>query len=146
MQKIIYLLLGVLISHSVIAQKDNIEHTWYNAEKTSKIQVYKATDGKFYGKIVWLQKPNDEAGKPRTDTKNTKEELRSRPLMNITILTGFTKSTSDVNVYEGGNVYDPTSGKTYCGKLTLDNKEIKLKGFICGFSLLGRSSVWTLAE
>lgn len=144
MQKIVYLFLTLFISFAATAQ--NIERVWYNAEKTSKIQVYKATDGKIYGKIVWLQKPNDDAGKPRTDIKNAKEELRNLPLLNTTILKGFSKSSDDANVYEGGTVYDPKSGKTYCGKLTLDGKELKLKGFICGFSLLGRSSVWTLAE
>ncbi|RXK81394.1 DUF2147 domain-containing protein [Filimonas effusa] len=146
MQKIFFLLLALFCTLGAWAQKDNIERTWYNAEKTSKIQVYKATDGKFYGKIVWLQKPNDDSGKPRTDIKNTNEKLRTQPLLNALILKGFSKSKDDANVYEGGTVYDPNSGKTYCGKLTLNGKEIKLKGFICGFSLLGRSSTWTLAE
>ena len=146
MQKIIFLLLAVFCTLGAWAQKDNIERTWYNAEKTSKIQVYKATDGKFYGKIVWLQKPNDDNGKPRTDSKNTNEKLRTQPLLNALILKNFSKSKDDANIYEGGTVYDPNSGKTYCGKLTLNGKEIKLKGFICGFSLLGRSSTWTLAE
>lgn len=148
MQKIFFLLLTMFFTLGAWAQKDNIERTWYNAEKTSKIQVYRATDGKFYGKIIWLQKPNDESGKPRTDSKNSDEKLRSKPLLDALILKNFTKSKDDAGVYEGGTVYDPNSGKTYCGKLTLNsnNKEIKLKGFICGFSLLGRSSTWTLAE
>lgn len=146
MQKIICFVLALFCAALAFAQKDNIERTWFNAEKTSKIQVYKGTDGKFHGKIVWLQQPDDASGKPRTDSKNSDESLRSRPLLNTVILKNFSKSSETAGVYEGGTVYDPNSGKTYCGKLTLNGREIKLKGFICGFSLLGRSSTWTLAE
>lgn len=128
------------------AQKAPIEHTWYNAEKTSKIQIYKAVDGKYYGKITWLSKPNDENGKPRTDVKNPKENLRATPLLNYPILKAFNINKKNSNIYEDGTVYDPKSGKTYCGKLTVEGKTLKLKGFICGFSLLSRSTNWELAE
>ena len=48
-----------------LAQADPLERNlWYNEEKTDKIQIYKATDGKFYGKIVWLRIPIAEDGKP----------------------------------------------------------------------------------
>lgn len=146
MKNIIAMLALVFVAVSVKAQKDPVERVWYNAEKTSKIQVYKAVDGKFYGKIVWLKDPTDENGKPRTDIKNPKENLRHTPIMNYPILVGFTKSKTE-NEYEGGSVYDPLSGKTYCGKLTLQGAAtLKLRGYICGFSLLGRSSVWTAAD
>ncbi|HSK11577.1 MAG TPA: hypothetical protein VK907_00100, partial [Phnomibacter sp.] len=61
------LVCSVILSGTLFAQKDPIERIWYNQEKTSKIQVYKANDGKYYGKIVWLETPNDPSGKPRTD-------------------------------------------------------------------------------
>ena len=32
-------------------EKNQIEKVWYNQEKTSKIEVYYAKDGKFYGRI-----------------------------------------------------------------------------------------------
>lgn len=141
---LLFLLGGCLLKGH--AQKASIEHTWYNAEKTSRIQIYKAADGKFYGKIVWLSEPNDENGKPRTDVKNPKENLRATPLLNYPILKAFTPNPKEPEVYEGGTVYDPKSGKTYCGKLTVEGKTLKLKGFICGFSLLSRSSTWEMAE
>lgn len=146
--KLLTLLLCLTFSTAIhtYAQQTTAERIWYNAEKTSKIQIYKAVDGKFYGKIVWLQKPADESGKPRTDIKNPKENLRNTPLLNYPILKGFIQNAEDPNVFEDGTVYDPNNGKTYCGKLTVNNKELKLKGFICGFSLLSRSSIWTLAE
>src|SRR3712207_5974302 len=37
------------------AQGVPLEGFWFNDKKDAKIQIYKATDGKFYGKIVWLK-------------------------------------------------------------------------------------------
>ncbi len=143
--KLLITCIFVLAAFSVSAQKHPIEKTWFNAEKTSKIRIFKATDGKYYGKIVWLKTPNDPSGKPRTDKENPDDNRKLKPLMDLQILSGFT-ATDDPNVLEGGKVYDPNNGKTYCGKLTLKGNVIDLRGFICSMSLLGRTSQWTLAE
>ena len=45
--RILLCTLVVLVSNTVLHAQDQIEKTWYNQEKTSKIQVYKAKDGKF---------------------------------------------------------------------------------------------------
>jgi len=144
MQKIIFVVLFFLLKTS-IAQKEPIERTWWNEEKTSKIQIFRSSDGKFYGKIIFLQELNDTNGKPKTDKNNPSDQLKNRSIINLIILQNFVKS-SHPNIYEDGAVYDPQSGKTYCGKLTFNGKELKLRGYICGFSLLGRSAVWTLAD
>ena len=139
----------MLFSIATFAQreKNQIEKTWFNQEKTSKIEVYLAKDGKFYGKIVWLDNVNDEkTGKPKVDKENPNENQRNTPIMGILILKGFSVSDDDKNVYTGGKVYDPKNGKTYCGKLTFKGKSIDLRGFICSVSFLGRTSTWTLAE
>lgn len=127
------------------SSKDAIEKTWYNADKTAKIQIYKNSDGKYYGKIVWLSEPNDN-GKPKLDKENPDASKKNTPVLNLVILKNFTQSKSSSNVFEDGSVYDPDSGKTYCGKLTLNGNQLKLKGYICSFSLLGRSEIWTAAE
>lgn len=139
----------VLWSTGLFAQreKNQIEHLWFNQEKTSKIEVYLAKDGKYYGKIAWLDKTNDDkTGKPRVDAENPEESLQSKPLMGLLILRGFSVSAEDKNVYTGGTVYDPKNGKTYCGKLTYKGNSIDLRGFLCSASFLGRTSTWTLAE
>ena len=149
MKRHIIIIALMLFSIATFAQreKNQIEKTWFNQEKTSKIEVYLAKDGKFYGKIVWLDKLNDEkTGKPKVDKENPDDNLRSTPIMGILILKGFSVSDDDKNVYTGGKVYDPKNGKTYCGKLTFKGKSIDLRGFICSASFLGRTSTWTLAE
>lgn len=143
--RLLLICMVTLVANLAYSQKHPIEKTWFNAEKTSKIRIYKAVDGKYYGKIVWLKTVNDSNGKPRTDVNNPDENKKSKPLMDLLILTGF-HETDDPKVLEGGKVYDPNNGKTYCGKLTLKDNLIDLRGFICSMSLLGRTSQWTLAE
>lgn len=135
---------GLLMSFGVRAQSaDAITGIWWNAEKTAKIQVYEQS-GEYYGKIVHLEVPNDESGKPKTDSKNPNEKLRSRPRKGLVILEGL-KYDSD-GEYENGEIYDPESGKTYSAKAELDGKDkLDLRGYI-GFSLIGRTSTWTRAE
>ncbi len=144
MKKFITIIALTVISISGFAQKAAVERTWYNEEKTAKIQIFKATNGMYYGKIVWLKEPNDSKGNPRTDVNNPDEKLRQTPQMGLMILKSFKKT--DDKLYEEGTVYDPKSGKTYCAKMTIEGNAIKLKGFICGVSFLGRTSTWTLAE
>lgn len=143
--KLLLSIIFTLLVFACFSQKHAVERTWYNAEKTSKIKVYKAVDGKYYGKIVWLKTPTNANGQPRTDKENTNEKLQQRPLMDMLILSGFT-TTEDPNVLEGGKVYDPNNGKTYCGKLTLKGNALDLRGFLCSMSMFGRTSEWTLAE
>jgi uncharacterized protein (DUF2147 family) len=44
--------------------------------------------------------------------------------------------------WEDGKIYDPKNGKTYSCKMTLEGNELKVRGYV-GFSLLGRTTVWT---
>ena len=128
-------------------EKNQIEKVWYNQEKTSKIEVYLAKDGKYYGKIVWLKVTIDSVtGKPRTDKLNPEEKLQNVPMMGLLILKGFSADPDNKNLYTGGTVYDPKNGKTYCGKFTYNGTTIDLRGYICGLPFLGRTSTWTLAE
>lgn len=123
---------------------DRILGTWYNGERSSKIEIQKTRSGNYQGKIVWLAAPLDEEGNAKTDVKNPNRELRTRPLMNLVILTGLSYDRG--NKYEGGRIYDPKSGNTYSCKAELkDNNTLSLRGFI-GISLVGRTDVWRRAN
>jgi uncharacterized protein (DUF2147 family) len=125
------------------AEKDKLEGLWYNEEKTAKVQIYRAVDNKLWGKIVWLKEPNKD-GKPRVDEKNSKTSLRTRPLLNMPILSHFVKK--DENTYDEGEIYDPKNGKTYSCTITYkSDKELSIRGYI-GISLIGRTTKWTRAE
>ena len=143
------LIMVLLLAYPVksAAQKNQIEKTWFDEAKSSKIQIYRSVDGKFYGKIVWLKDPIDKTtGKPQTDTENPDPKLRNKPLQDMLILTGFVQDPQDMNVYTGGKVYDPDSGKTYCGKITFKGDKLDLRGYLCSFSIFGKTETWTVTN
>ncbi len=146
-QIFLFCLLSCLLPTQVFAQvkANDILGVWLNEDKDANIKIEK-TDGKFYGKIIWLRDPIDEdTGKPKKDKENSDEELRSRPVLGLEILTGF---VFDDDEWEDGDIYDPKNGKTYSCymKFNDDNKnELKVRGYI-GFSLLGRTTYWTRVE
>ena len=134
---VVLFLVSLLGTKLASAQGDKIEGIWLNEEKDAKIQIYKARDGKFYGKIVWLRDPLKN-GKPKTDEKNPKETLKQQPLVDLIILKGF---EADGNTYDDGTIYDPQNGKTYDCKMTYKGKTLAIRGYI-GLSLFGRTTVW----
>ncbi|HEY1032177.1 MAG TPA: DUF2147 domain-containing protein [Flavipsychrobacter sp.] len=140
-----YIALTVIVSFafksSTLAQ-DQIEKVWYNQEKTSKIQVYKAKDGKFYGKIIWLKDPLKD-GKPKLDEENPDKGKRTQPIVGLVILRGLKKDGD--KEYSDATIYDPKNGKTYSCKITYKGNKLDLRGYV-GISLIGRTSTWTLAD
>ncbi len=128
---------------SAFAQADALERNlWYNEEKTAKIQIYKAVDGKFYGKIVWLKVPEAD-GKPKVDKHNPDKTRKNDPLLGLLILKGFKKDGE--KGYDAGTIYDPKNGKNYSCKITNKGDILDVRGYV-GFSFIGRTTVWTKAD
>lgn len=127
----------------VFAQtRDKIEGLWYNEEKTAKINIFKATNGKFYGEIVWLKEPNKN-GKGKMDENNPNKAKRTQPLLKLQVLKGFVKDDDDT--YEDGTIYDPKNGKTYDCKITHKGNTLSVRGYV-GISLIGRTATWERAQ
>ena len=70
------LALMILISQFSSAQADKVIGFWLTENDSSQVEIYKAEDGKYYGKISWLEEPNED-GKPKMDTENPDESLRT---------------------------------------------------------------------
>jgi len=119
------------------AQTDPIEGVWFNDKKDAKIKVFKRTDGKFYGQIIWLKEPL-KAGKPKLDENNPKSDLQALPIVGTIILKGCEK---DGRTYDDGTIYDPENGKTYDCTLKLKGNILSLRGYV-GFSWFGRTTEW----
>ena len=135
------LLLLLAVGRTAFAQ-DPIEKYWFDGEKNAKIHIYKARDGKFYGKIAWLRVP-DRNGKPKVDERNPDPKKRTQPIMGLVILRGFEKDED--GQYEDGTIYDPKSGKTYSAKMTLKGNKLDVRGYV-GISMIGRTTTWELAD
>lgn len=99
----------------------------------SIVEIFKKSDGKYYGKIVQLlQTPaNKNCVKCTDDRKN-------KPLVGLEIIRGMKK---DGNEFSGGNITDPKTGKTYKCSIKRDGDNLNVRGYV-GFSLIGRTQTW----
>lgn len=134
---------GLFMVQLATAQQYLPDGYWINDKANSKIHIFKTTSGAYAGKLVWLKEPNRD-GKPKLDIHNPNEALRDRPVMGLIMLTGLRHE--EKNEYVDGKAYDPSSGKTYDCKLTVNGPDqMTLRGFV-GFSLIGKSVLWKRSQ
>lgn len=136
MKKLSFAFLALFFSFLSYAQ---IEGKWKTIDdetgkEKSIVEIFKKSDGKYYGKIVQLlQKPeNNNCVKCTDDRKN-------KPLIGLEIIRGLKKEDAE---FTGGTITDPKKGKTYKCTITKDGADkLNVRGYI-GFSLIGRSQTW----
>ena len=104
----------------------------------STIEVYPCGEN-VCAKLVAISKDAPS----RLDARNPNAALRMRSLCGLEIGTHFHLTTP--GMAEGGQLYDPESGKTYSGSMTRDGDKLKLRGYV-GIALFGRTETWTSAQ
>ncbi|MDL1914117.1 MAG: DUF2147 domain-containing protein [Bergeyella sp.] len=100
----------------------------------SIVEIYKKSDGKYYGKITeLLVKPkNKECVKCVDDRKNS-------PIVGMEIIRGLKKEGDE---YSQGTILNPKNGKIYrCTIKRESGNRLRVRGFI-GVSLLGKTQIW----
>ena len=128
----------------VIAQ--SILGTWLVEDQEAAVQIYPCGE-EFCGRITWLKEPlfpaddaGGMAGKAKTDRNNQEAARHTDPIQGSTVLHGLHFNGSN---WEHGQLYDPDTGSTYTciATLTTDSR-LDIRGYV-GFSILGRTVVWT---
>jgi len=128
-----------LLSLNALAAESDVIGLWLSGDGDGWIEIRR--DGDDVIGIIAGSPNNKEGDPPRLDDKNPDPALRGRVLDGVTIMKGFKYDGDDH--WSSGTIYDPNSGNTYKGKLTLiDANTLKLRGYI-GISLFGRSDTWT---
>lgn len=123
------------------AEADKLLGTWTVEDGSARVKIEKIGT-KYFGKTIWMKEPNDENGKPKVDVNNPDPNLRNQPRIGLRIMKDF--EYEGKGVFKNGNIYDPKKGKTYCGKITMkDDDHLDMRGSICGFGMLGRTTTWT---
>lgn len=143
---LLLLLLPTNLSASATVSADSLIGIWEVEEKDGHIEIYRCKEN-FCGRIHWLKEPNfpvDDrqgmAGRPLTDRENPKAELRSRPLVGLQIMDGY--SYKGDGFWDSGRIYNSENGKTYNSRIKMKSPQsLELRGFI-GVPLLGGSTVW----
>jgi uncharacterized protein (DUF2147 family) len=106
----------------------------WTAPDKSIVRIYKCNSA-ICMKIVYV---NPAIGHT-TDGLNPDPAKRGQPLCGLVIGTGFLQKNA--SRAEGGTLYDPESGNTYSGTLTLDGAMLRLHGYI-GLPVFGRTEDW----
>lgn len=108
-------------------------------ERTHKprgvIRLFEA-NGKLHGRI--------EHDGDRSLCHACSDERKDQPLNGLVIIRNMQRSAADPLAWEGGDVLDPETGKTYRLKMHLDGSGASLvvHGYI-GVALIGRSQTWS---
>ncbi len=120
---------------------DAIVGVWKTGEGNAMVRIYKNGE-KYQGKVVWLKEPIDpETGKPKQDKNHPDEANRTRPVLGMINIWGF--SYKDKNLWDDGNIYDPKNGSTYsCTIKMINPNTLEVRGYI-GVSIIGRTDNWT---
>lgn len=138
------LLIGVFAFSSFVgAQVNQIVGNWKTVDdKTgdsfSLVQIYKAADGLFYGKIAKML-----VGPAGLVCDQCVGEDHNQPLEGLVIIRGMHEENGELH---GGRVLDPENGKFYYGKIFLKDGKLVLRGSLDKRGLLGRNQTWIKAE
>ena len=107
MKKIIFAFVALFFATLSYAQ---IEGKWKTiddetGQPKSIVEIFKKSDGKYYGKISQLLiKPAN------ANCVDCKDDRKNKPLIGLEIIRGLTKDGSE---FEDGTITDPKTGKTY---------------------------------
>ncbi len=140
LSKILLVFAGLLFVTQLAAQ--DIVGYWKTIDdKTHKpksvVKIYKAKNGKYYGKIVKLFRDPGEDPNPKCD--KCKGDKHNKPILGMVILTNLEKVGK--NEWDNGKILDPESGNVYDVKMWIEDGKLHVRGYI-GWSLIGRSQVW----
>ena len=140
MKKLLTIALLILFSLSGFAQADKIVGKWKTIDdkdgsEKSIVIIYKAANGKFYGKIEKLFK---EPEKICTECQGAD---KNKPVLGMVIINDMTEKEGKLT---GGTIMDPKNGKVYKCNVSLEKETEKLivRGSLDKFGLLGRSQTW----
>jgi len=129
-------LLGASVAATAAAEPtQQVLGNWLTQDRDGIIQISRASDGSYQGRIVGGDDPGGR------DNKNPDLALRSRPLRGTVIMHGL-RYAGDGH-WTDGTIYDPDSGHNYhCSLELVAPDRLKIHGYI-GIPLLGRSQTWT---
>lgn len=134
MKKIIFAFGALLISTLSFAQ---IEGKWKTIDdETGKpksiVEIYKKTDGKYYGKISQLLiKPSN------VNCVKCKDDRKNKPLVGLEIIRGLVK---DGNEFSGGTITNPQDGKSYKTEVVRSGNNLAVKALVMGIPV--KTQTW----
>ncbi len=104
-----------------------------SGEQKSVVNIYKGSNGMYYGKIVELFGDADAVCTACTGNDHNK------PVVGLIIIRDMQLKDGELR---GGKVLDPDNGKFYYAKVYIKDGKLVLRGSLDKAGLLGRSQTW----
>ena len=102
-------------------------------KEKSIIRIYKAKNGKYYGKVVKLL--DTSKGENPLCTKCT-DERKDKPIIDMVLIQDMELSDG---MLKNGKILDPEKGKEYTCKIWIENGALKVRGY---WGLFYRTQTW----
>ena len=83
---------------------------WFIDATGAAVQIFDCS-GLLCGRIIWLEKTRDTAGRLARDDKNPDPIFRQRPLCGLTVIQGL--QPAGLDHWNSGALYNPEDGQTY---------------------------------
>ena len=136
MTKRVALLLSIFVATPAVSAVP-VAGQWLTPEKDSVIEIAPCGPA-LCGRVSRILRPNPKGA--TVDANNPNPALRNRPILGLTILSGF----KDDGKSWRGSIYDPRAGKTYKSFLqSLPDGRLKVQGCLGPFC---QSQYWTRAR
>jgi uncharacterized protein (DUF2147 family) len=148
MKKLLAAAAALMVSGVALAQSASPVGLWKSIDEKTKVEksLVRITEsgGVVVGKI---EKLLDPAVKPDAVCDECHGDLKGKPIVGLTIISGAKKNPDEAAQWDGGTVLDPANGKTYKLRLrpSADNKKLDVRGYI-GTPMIGRSQTWVRVE
>mgnify|MGYP003590766188 CR=1 FL=1 len=130
----------IFISLASFGQVASIVGRWKTIDDDGKtvksiVYIFKATNGKYYGKIEKLFKDPEKLCVECEGTNHNK------PIMGMMIINGMVEKNG---MLTGGTIMDPNNGKVYRCNISFDAKtgNLNVKGSLDKAGWIGRSQTW----
>lgn len=140
MKSMLTFTLLVLFSLSCVAQADKIVGKWKTIDDKdgsakSIVFIFKATNGKYYGKIEKLFK---EPEKLCTECEGSN---KNQPILGMMIVNNLVEKEGKLT---GGTILDPKNGKIYKCNISLETggEKLSVRGSLDKNGWIGRSQTW----
>ena len=138
MKRILLTAIVLLSSLLANAQVETIAGKWQTmddktGELKSLVQIFKATNGKYYGKVLELYKDKDAV------CSKCEGENHNKPIVGMMVVRDM---VIDGDVMRG-TILDPASGKVYYATLSLEgSSKLKVRGSLDKKGFIGRTQYW----
>lgn len=99
----------------------------------SIIKVYKAKNGKVYGKVLDVL---DKSNGDNPICKKCKDDRKDKPIKGMILIKSLKQNGK---YWQGGKILDPEKGKEYSCKIWLDSGKLKVRGY---WGMFYRTQTW----